>query len=186
MEDQNIVDLYWARSETAIAETENKYGRYCGFIAYNILHSREDSEECVSDTWMKAWNAMPEARPGRLRAFLGKITRNLALNRLEAASAEKRGEGQVPLALEELAEVIPAADTADRIADEMALTELLDRFLGSLTPEKRKIFLQRYWYLSSVAQIASNLGISQSKVKMTLHRVRNELKQCLENEGIGL
>lgn len=186
MEDKQIVALYWARSETAISETAAKYGRYCYTIAYHILHSHEDSEECVSDTYLRAWNAMPEQRPDRLQAFLGRITRNLSLNRWEKASAEKRGAGQVPLALEELRECLPEADTTESVADDLVLTDVLNRYLASLSAEKRKIFMRRYWYLSSISEIAADYALSESKVKMTLFRCRRELKQLLEKEGIVL
>ncbi len=106
MDDKQILDLYWARSESAISESMRKYGRYCHFIAYNILHNAEDSEECVSETWLKAWNSMPPHRPGRLSAFLGKITRHLSLNRYQHCNAEKRGSGQITLALDELQECV--------------------------------------------------------------------------------
>lgn len=115
MEDRQIVDLYWARSENAISETERKYGRYCYYIAYNILHNNEDSEECVNDTYLNAWKAMPNQRPSKLSTFLGKITRNLSLNRWELYNAEKRGSGQIPLALDELHECIPTSNCADQL-----------------------------------------------------------------------
>lgn len=186
MEDKQIVDLYWARSEKAISETADKYGRYCYTIAYNILHCNEDSEECVNDTYLHAWNAMPDQRPNRLSAFLGRITRNLSLKRWEKYTAKKRGAGQVPLALDELRECIPATNQTDSVADDIVLTDVLNRFLASLTAEKRNIFMRRYWYLSPVAEIASDLAISESEVKMSLLRSRNELKQLLEKEGITL
>ena len=186
MEDDQIVDLYWSRSEKAISETANKYGRYCYAIAQNILHSHEDSEECVNDTYLHAWNAMPDQRPGKLPAFLGRITRNLSLKKGEKYAAEKRGGGQVPLVLDELQECIPAADSTDQMVDDLMLTDLLNRFLASMTEEKRRIFMRRYWYLSPVAEIAADLAISESKVKMSLLRSRNELRRWLEKEGIGL
>ncbi len=186
MEDSQIVDLYWKRSESAISETKNKYGRYCYSIAYNILHNNEDSEECVDETYLHAWNTMPDQRPSRLAAFLGRITRNLSLNRWEKETAKKRGAGQTTLALNELRECIPAADDTDQIVENSDLTELLNRFLGSMTAETRKIFMQRYWYLRPVKDIAEDLAVSESKVKMSLLRSRNELKQLLEKEGIAL
>ncbi len=186
MEDNQIVDLYWARSEQAISETSNKYGHYCYYIAYNILHSKEDSEECVNDTYLNAWNAMPDQRPNILSAFLGKITRNLSLQRWEKYTAQKRGAGQVPLALDELQDCIPATDKTDHIVDDLMLADLLNRFLASLTAEKRIIFMRRYWYLCPVAEIASDFAISESKVKMSLLRSRNELKLLLTKEGIDL
>lgn len=186
MDDQQIIELYWARSETAIAETARKYGPYCHFIAYHILRSKEDSEECVNDTYWKAWGAMPPQRPHQLRTFLGKITRNLSLNRYAKAAAEKRGAGQVPLALDELAECVPAPDSVERAVDDQMLTDILNGFLAGLQAETRRIFLQRYWYLSSVREIAADFGISESKVKTTLFRTRNKLKQHLEKEGVEL
>lgn len=186
MEDSQIVDLYWERSPRAISETAEKYGRYCHRIAYNILRSEEDSEECVNDTYLSAWNAMPEQRPQKLSAFLGRITRNLALKKWEWYSAEKRGGGQVPLALDELQECVPAPDRVERVADDLALTEALNRFLASLPREKRRIFMRHYWYFSPVAEIAESYAVSESKVKMTLLRTRKELKLFLEKEGIDL
>lgn len=186
MDDLQIIELYWARSETAIAETAHKYGPYCRSIARRILRSEEDSEECVNDTYWKAWEAMPPQRPRQLRTFLGRITRNLALNRWEKTAAEKRGGGQVPLALEELTECVPAPDSVERAVDDMALTQLLNEFLGGLSAETRRIFLRRYWYFCSVKEIAADFGISESKVKTTLFRTRNRLKQHLEKEGVML
>lgn len=186
MEDNKIVDLYWARSETAISETARKYGRYCHYIAHNVLHNGEDSEECVNDTYMRAWNSMPQHRPSVLKTFLGKITRNLALNRYKTLTAEKRNQGQVPLALDELHECIPGEDNTEHIADDMALAEIFNRFLGSLSTEQRKIFMRRYWYLSPVKEIAADYRMGESKVKMSLLRSRNELKRLLEKEGISL
>ncbi len=186
MEDRQIVDLYWARSEKAIAETANKYGRYCYSIAYHILQCKEDSEECVNDTYMNAWNAMPDQRPNRLAAFLGRITRNLSLNRWEKESAEKRGGGQVPLVLEELQECLPAVNRTEQIADDIVLVEILNRFLASQSGERRKIFLQRYWFMRSISEIAVDCAVTESKVKMSLLRSRNELKQMLEKEGVDI
>lgn len=186
MEDKQIVDLYWARSERAISETEKKYSRYCYSIAYNILHNNEDSEECVNDTYLSAWRAMPEQRPHRLPAFLGRITRNLSLNRVELYHAEKRGSGQVPLALDELHECIPSPDHADRVVDDLVLADTFNRFLASLSREKRVIFMRRYWYLSPVAEIAKDYSMSESKVKMSLLRSRKALKQMLKEYRIDL
>lgn len=186
MDDQQIIALYWARAEDAIAETAKRYGRYCYKIANNILHSREDTEECVNDTWLRAWDAMPPHRPERLDAFLGKITRNLALNRWEKAATTKRGGGQVGLALEELRDCLPSADSVESAIDTMALTEALNRFLAALPAETRRIFIQRYWYMRPIKVIAAELGVGESKVKMTLLRTRAELKQYLEQEEINI
>ncbi len=182
MDDEGIIELYWSRSETAIAQTERQYGRFCYGIAYRILRSREDSEECVSDTWQRAWDTMPPQRPQHLGAFLGRITRNLALNRRRAARTARRGGGQVALALDELAECLPGPDSVEKAADEQALAELLDRFLEGLGREARIIFVQRYWYLRSVREIAADLRLGESAVKMSLSRTRERLRRRLEEE----
>lgn len=186
MDDGQIIDLYWARSETAISETANKYSKYCHTIAFNILHNNEDAEECVSDTYMRAWGVMPPKRPNRLSTFLGKITRNLSLNKYDKYTAEKRGFGQVPLALDELQDCITAAGSVEQAIEDAALVEIFNRFLATLPTDTRKVFMRRYWYLSPIKEIAEDYGFSESKVKMTLLRARNELKQILEKEGIKL
>lgn len=187
MEDEQIVDLYWRRSEAAVRQTERKYGRYCHAIAYNILSSDEDSRECVNDTWLKAWSSMPPQRPGRLQAFLGKITRNVALDRHRRKTAGKRAAERVSIALDELSECLPAMpDEADRIVEEMALTQVLNRFLAALSEDNRKMFMRRYWYFSSIKEIAQDLGVSESKVKMSLLRSRTQLRDMLEKEEVLL
>ena len=183
MEDSQIVALYWSRSEDAIAESARQYGKYCYTVANGILRCHEDSEECVNDTWLHAWNAMPPHKPTRLSTFLGKITRNLALHRVEKAQTEKRGGGQIPLALEELSECIPA-QARDSVVEEMALAQILDRFLDTLSEMPRRMFVQRYWYLRSIREIAQELGVGESRVKVTLHRAREQLRSMLEQEGI--
>ena len=182
MDDQQIIDLYWGRSQEAIAATAEQYGRYCQAIAGRILGSREDGEECVNDAYLRAWNAIPPQRPDSLAAFLGAITRNLALDRYRSAGAEKRGGGQTALALEELEGCLPAG--GGWLEDELALTDALNRFLASLPPQVRVIFLRRYWYFCSVREIAAACRISEGKVKMTLMRTRRKLKAYLEKEEI--
>ena len=177
MDDKQIVDLYWERSETAISETSKKYGKYCRYIAFNILRNDEDSEECVNDTYLRAWNSIPPNRPSVLKTFLGKITRNLSLDRYELLNAKKRNEIQ---------ECIPSLDSTENIVEEIALTDILNRFLSSLSLEQRKIFMRRYWYLSPIKEIATEYGMSESKIKMSLFRSRNELKKLLEKEGISV
>lgn len=186
MEDEKILDLYWARSESAIKETDIKYGPYCRTISMNILHSAEDAEECVNDTWLNAWNAIPPKRPGKFAAFLGKITRNLSLNRFKRSHAEKRGMGQTPLVLAELEGCIASTQTVEQASDEKLLTESIDRFLEGLPPMKRKVFVRRYWYLSPIGEIARQYGMSESKVTSLLFRLRGQLKSHLEKEGIML
>ncbi len=186
MDDDKIIELYMDRSEQAISETSKKYGRYCHSIAYGILQSDADSEECVNDTYLRTWNSIPPKRPNHLQTFLGKITRNLSLNRLEMRSAEKRGEGQTVLILDELAECIPAEGDATRAVEDMVIRNVLNRFLEDLPAETRRIFVRRYWYMSSVKEIAEEYGLSQSKVTVTLFRTRGKLKTALEKEGIIL
>ena len=179
MDDKQIIELYFARSEAAIGESEKKYGVYCRTIAGNILTNRADAEECVSDTWLRAWDSIPPTRPERLGAFLGRITRNLALDRLRA---EKR---KCPIR-EELGECLTQGDPTASMVDRVVLTQVLDRFLEGLPPKKRRLFLRRYWYFASVQELARDFGMSQSSVKMTLLRLRRELKEQLEQEGIEL
>lgn len=186
MEDAAIIELYWARSESAIGSTQEKYGGRCRGIAWNILRSDSDSEECVNDTWLRAWDAMPPERPAKLGAFLGRITRNLALDRLKKRDSQKRGGGRLPLALSELEECVPSGDDPARCVDELALRELLDRFLASLNEDARVIFLRRYWYMLSVEEVARGIGVSRSKVKSSLLRSREKLRELLEKEGIAL
>ena len=182
MEDLYILELYRARDEQAIARTEEKYGRLCHTVAMNILGSREDTEECVNDTWLQAWNAIPPESPTRLGAYLCRITRNLAINRYRADRREKRGMGEVPLALEELAECV--ADSETPLADAVTLRQALDSFLRELPETARAVFVQRYWYVRPIADIAAEWGMTESRVKMLLHRTRNRLREHLSKEGI--
>ena len=182
MEDAMIVALYWARDEKAIAETAAKYGAYCHAIAWQILQSREDAEESVNDTWVGAWGSMPPHRPELLSAFLGKITRRVSLKRRRGKGAEKRGGGQPELALDELAECVGA--TNDEALEEMELARLIDAFLEALPDTEQRVFVCRYWYLDSIADIAERFGFSESKVKSMLHRTRGRLRACLEKEGV--
>ncbi len=186
LEDSKIVDLYWERSEAAINATANKYSRYCHSIAFNILHNSEDAEECVNDTYFRAWNAIPPNRPNCLSIFLGRITRNLSLDKYKKYAAVKRGLGQTELALSELDECVPNISNVEQSIDEKELVEILNSFLESLPKQKRIMFIQRYWYLMSIKAIAENLKVSESKVKSTLFRTRNELKTILEKEGITI
>lgn len=186
MDDESIIGLYWARSELAITRTQEKYGDSCRAVAMNILRSRADSEECVNDTYLRAWESMPPQRPERLRAFLARITRNLALDRLKKRTRQKRGGGQLELALSELEECVPSGDDPAGRADELVLREALDRFLSELSEDARVIFLRRYWYVLSVDEVARCLGVSRSKVKSSLMRSRAKLRDMLEKEGITL
>jgi len=184
MEDEKIVALYWARAEEAIARSDEKYGAYCGSIAAGILQSREDREECVSDTWLRAWNAMPPQRPSRLSVFFGKITRNLSLDRWRRNHAEKRAAE--PLPLEELEGCIPDGPSSADPTDSVVIVDTLNRFLEGLEREQRVLFLRRYWFFGSIREIALDYGMTESNVKMTLLRLRSSLRRLLEEEGIVL
>ena len=186
MDDNEILDLYWARSEAAIEETAKKYSRYCHYISYNILCDNGDAEECVNDTYLRAWNAIPPKRPNNLAAFLGKITRNLSLNKYKQRSAKRRGMGQIELVLAELEDCIPSLAGVEDAVDEMLLVESINHFLAALPQIKRRIFIRRYWYMSSIREISQQYGISESKVKTILWRMRKQLKAKLEMEGIVL
>ena len=184
MEDSRIVELYWARDEEAIRATASKYGSYCRTIADNILHSREDAEESVNDTYLGAWNAMPPHRPEILRTFLGRITRCTALKKWRDGHRDKRGGDEVALALEELSECVPSGHSVEDSVIAGELSERIDRFLGTLAPVERQVFLCRYWYLDSISKIGGDFGFSDSKVKSMLHRTRAKLRVCLEKEGV--
>lgn len=185
MEDQQIVDLYFARSESAIAETDKKYGRYCYSIAFRILENDEDAKEIVNDTYLKTWNTVPPNRPDPLKPYVGMISRQISLDRYEEDHAQKRG-GQVPLVLEELAECIPDGDSRADIGESVALRDALARFLRSLPDRTRDIFLQRYWYSCSVAEIAEGYGMRENSITVLLHRTRKKLKAHLKKEGFDL
>ena len=186
MNDSLIVDLYWSRSEKAIEETDKAYGRYFHYIAYGILKSEEDSREIVNDTYLKAWNNIPPERPYNLKAFLGRMTRQLSINRLEQNLAKKRGEGQYSLVLDELSQCLSSENEGADIAQMAALTSALNTFLRSLPEEKRSVFIRRYWHMSSISEIANDFSMSESKVKSMLLRTRGELKKYLLREGFDL
>ena len=179
MDDNEIIELFWQRSEDALTECVKKFGAYCKTIARNILGNDGDADECVNDTWLRAWNAIPPARPSRLIAFLGKITRNISLNRYEAARSQKRGGGNTEIALEELADIpMPENNNGEEI------TNTIDAFLRTEPIENSDIFLKRYWYLKSVKEIADEYGYNENKITSLLFRMRGRLKQKLESEGL--
>lgn len=186
MNDNIIIKLFWQRTENAIAEVSKKYANYCHSIAYRILCSNEDADECVNDTWLRAWNAIPPELPNRLSTFLGKITRNLSLNRYESMSAKKRGGGMVEIAISELEDCIPSDTSIENEIDDIYMTEQIDRFLDTLPSQSRDVFVQRYWYLCSIEDISADLGINKNTVKSILFRIRAKLKQHLEKEGISI
>ena len=184
MTDTQIIALYWARSEEAIAATASAYGGYCTAIAWNILHNQEDSEECVSDTWHRAWQSMPPERPNPLRVWLGKITRNLALDRWRAGRAEKRGGGQMDVLLSELEGCLPDWNTPEKQVEDWEIAKSISVWLRTQSQSVRLIFVRRYWYGDSVSDIANALNMGEGAVKSALFRARNGLKAYLEREGI--
>lgn len=186
MDDDKIIALYFDRSEQAIQESDKKYGSYCNVIAYNILSSPEDAEECTSDTWLRAWNAIPPTRPANLKAFFGRITRNTALDRYRKRRAEKRGRGEIPAALEELGDCVSQEDRTISQLEAKRLTACINAFLWGLPAVKCNMFVLRYWYLEPIAQIAQRMGCSEKTVKNTLYRTRDSLRIYLEREGFEL
>lgn len=186
MDDKSIIDLYWKRSENAIWETDQKYGKYCRQISFNVLDSSYEAEECVNDTYMQAWSAIPPTRPESLKAFLARITRNLSLNRLISKRARKR---YLPSAavLDELSEIIPDPSSDETvIVTDIVIRDAINRFLGDLPYQSRVIFVRRYFHMSSISDISADMRISQSNVKIILFRLRKQLKSNLMKEGIEL
>lgn len=184
--DEQIIALYWKRDEKAIGETAVKYGGYCFTIANNILENTEDSEECVSGTWWKAWNAIPPQRPNFLKLFLGKITRNLAINLYKSQRTEKRGGQELTLVLEELAECVSGSETPELELQRKELISGINDFLESLPAEKRGIFLRRYWDGEKVMDIATRYRLTENNVSVQLNRMRKQLKGALIERGIEL
>lgn len=184
MEDAQILDLYFARSETAIQETDTKYGPYCYQIAYHILANQQDAEESVSDAYLSAWNTIPPRRPARFSTFLGKLTRNVSIDRWRNAAAKKRGGGQLDIALEELEHCVSGADSVEDALLRKERIAALNRFLAALPREERSVFLCRYWYVNSLEEISAKTGFSVGKIKTMLHRTRGKLAKQLEREGL--
>lgn len=186
MNDEQIVSLYFERDENAILESKNRYGAYCTAIAMNILHNESDSEECVSDTWLGAWRSIPPHRPANLATYFGKITRNLSINRYKKNHAERRADGEFALSLSELDECLPGGRTVDDEEATKWIGESINRFLHAQKPLERRIFVCRYFYCDSIAEIAARHGLSESHVKSTLFRVRARLRIHLEKDGVSL
>ena len=184
MEDSRIVELFWQRDESALREVESKYGRYCYSIASNVLHNAEDARECVNDTWLGAWNAMPPNRPARLSVFLGRITRNLAIMKWRSSTTAKRGGTSVDVPIDELEECIPSGEAIDENLAAEELTAQINAFLETLDEDERNVFLCRYWFFDSIAQIAKRFGFRTSKVKVMLKRTRDKLAVYLRKEGV--
>jgi len=183
MNDEQILDLYWERSEAAIAETEKKYGRYCHTIAYGILHDNGESEECVNDTWLSAWNAIPPARPTVLKVFFAKITRHLSFDRYKVRRSLKRGGGEMPLVLEELAECIVSESDVEGQVNAKELGRVINQFVVYLPERERNLFVRRYFFSEPIKAIADRCDMSENSVNVTLSRIRKRLREHLSREG---
>lgn len=183
MDDNQIIELYWQRNESAIAETDSKYGAYCFAIANNILKSREDSEECVNDTYLRAWNAMPPQKPTVLRLFLAKITRNHSFNRYNSRSVEKRGGGEITLVLDELSECIASNSSVEGEIEAIELGNCIKVFVRALPERECNLFVRRYFFSEPICDIASRYGMNENNVSVILSRTRKKLKKLLIKEG---
>lgn len=183
MEDERIVDLYWARSESAISETETKYGHYLHKIAMNILNNQEDTQESVNDTYLAAWNSMPDNRPSILQAYLAKLTRRISIDRFRYKTREKRGASQYAISLSELEECLSAGNTTEEHVEAGLLSESIAAYLESLPSKTRRAFLGRYYYLDSMKEVAAYCGMTEAACKSLLHRTRLGLKTHLQKEG---
>ena len=185
MEDCVIISLYNSRSESAIKETDKKYGTYCRSVAFNILHDRFEVEECVNDTYLKVWNSIPPTQPDSLHSYIGRIVRNTALNLVKKKKTKKRGSGHYDEIYDELNGELSRIGRIDDYSD-IELRDILNRFLDSLTEESKAVFIARYWYFDSIAEISKIMHISQSKTKALLMKCRNELKIFLQKEDISV
>lgn len=186
MDDNGIIQLYWDRNDQAIRATSEKYGHYCKSIAKNILNNEEDAKECVNDTYLNAWNAMPTHWPEQLAAFLGKITRNLSFNKYKHNHAEKRGGGETALVLDELTDCVSDVDNVEQIIHRQDLIKAINSFVRNLPVNKRNLFVRRYWYADSVSKIASDNGVLPGTVSKALERTRRQLKAYLTERGFEL
>lgn len=184
MEDEEIIELYFARDERAIAETTGKYGARCRRLGIRILGNPQDAEECCNDVWLKVWNTIPPLRPAHFSAYLVKLMRNAALNLYEKLHAEKRGGTQTAVLLDELAECLAAPDDVENQIAEAETGEMLRQFLQTVSEEAKNIFILRYVYMMPVKDIAEKYQIGVSKVKVSLFRTRKELRSFLGGEEI--
>ncbi|WP_294540856.1 sigma-70 family RNA polymerase sigma factor [uncultured Gemmiger sp.] len=186
MEDSAIVALYWARDEQALTESAAKFGAYCRKIALNLLGDLSDAEEVENDTWMAAWNSMPENRPARLAPYLGRITRNLALDRRDKGMAQKRGGGQAELLLEELEGCLAGPERVEHAVDAAETARMISAFLRRQPEPARGIFIRRYWYCDSMADIGARYAMPEGRVRVILHRTRSRLKKELTAQGVNV
>ena len=186
MNDDRIIKLYFERSEDAITETDKKYGGACRSVAYNILGSHEDSEECTNDTYMKVWDAIPPKKPVKLGAFVVTIARNLALDMYKAANRIKYGRGYKSVDFDEIALCLPAKESVESEVDRKAVLNEVEKFLSKQPRDKQIMFIRRYFYCSTYAEIAGDLNTSEDRVRKTLVRMREKLREHLEKEGIAI
>ena len=184
MNDEQIIQLFFTRNEDAISQTACRYGGQLTRLSENILRNKEDAQECVSDTWLSAWNSIPPQRPRVFSAFLARITRNLAIDRWRESRTAKRGGGEVKCALDELSGCIPGGESPEGEVLRRELLSSVSAFLGKLPEPERSVFLCRYWYFDSAEDIAANFGFSSGKVRSMLHRTRKKLQNHLKEEGL--
>lgn len=183
MTDDKIIQLFFQRKEEAIKETYKKYGSYCFKIANNILGNREDSEECLNDTWLRIWDSIPPTRPVHFRLFLAKIVRNLSVNRYRSRCTNKRGKGEMALVLDELEECIKGPSDVESLYIAEELQSTINKFVRGLPEKEGNIFIRRYFYSDPIKDISNRYHISENNVRVMLHRTRNKLKVRLEREG---
>ena len=186
MQDREIIKLYWDRDERAIEATDAAYGAYCRAVSMRIVHSHEDAEECVNDAYLRLWNAIPPQCPAFLRTFLGRIVRNLSLDRARRLHAHKRGGGELPLALEELAECVPDLRDVEQTVENAELGKVLNAFVQALPQRDAVLFTMRYFYLYSVQDCAARCGMHENAARVALHRIRKKLRQTLEQEDFSI
>lgn len=183
LDDNEIIELYWNRNERAITETDVKYGKYCRRIALNILENIGDADECLNDTYFKTWNSIPDKRPKFFQGFLGKIARNLAIDRWKNKTADKRGGGAASLVIDELSECISGNESTEEMYEARELYRSIDAFVKRLPKREQFIFMQRYFYVEPVGKIAKVLNIKENNVSLILSRTRRKLKRYLIEEG---
>ena len=185
MEDAQIVSLYWARSEDAIRETDAKYGAFCRAVALGLLSVREDAEECVNDAYHAAWTSMPEEKPDKLRAWLGRVVRNLSVDRWRSSRAQKRYDG-MELLLSELEDCVPARETVEETVEAAELGHVISAWLAALPEDDAALFVRRYWNGDALTALAKERGVAAAKLAQKMYRLRLSLKTTLEKEGVAL
>ena len=186
MDDRQIIELYFERNERAVEETQNKYGRYCFFVANNILSNEQDSEECINDTWNRTWNAIPPQKPDSLKLFLARITRNLAFDKIKSENRVKRGSGELILALDEIGEIVSDNTDIGAELESKEFMQTVNAFLHTVTERECNIFISRYFYIESIDKISKKYQISKVNVNKILSRIRAKLKLYLEKEGYSV